>query len=254
MSSVPSLNVSVNGRRLQIREGELRMTEPDNFILRWARLKRESDIEHEIGTSRNGSAIEPKETALVCPEATAAQPRIEAAAGEPFDPSSLPAIEAITANTDVRGFLQSRVPTELTRAALRQAWTSDPAIRDFVGIAENQWDFNDPNAIPGFGPLGVTGNETAILTQILGKLEGGAETFSESSASEGLAPSSVTGPTSAVHETAQQKVAELPSAGTGISCLSNEERGTGANTESAAALEDHEHFRNRRHHGSALPH
>src|SRR6185369_17100141 len=190
MSSVPSLNVSVNGRRLQIREGEWRMTEPDNFIRRWARLKRESDIEHEIDTSQNDSAIEPRETGLVRPEATTAQPRINAAAGEPFDLSGLPSIEAITANTDVRGFLQSRVPAELTRAALRQAWTSDPAIRDFIGIAENKWDFNDPNAILGFGPLGVTGNEPAILTQILGKLEGVPERFSGSSASEGLAPSS----------------------------------------------------------------
>lgn len=230
------------------------MTEPDNFIQRWARLKRESDIEHGIDTSRKGSAIEPRETGLVRPEATAAQPRIDAAAGEPFDPSGLPSIEAITANTDVRGFLQSRVPTELTRAALRKAWTSDPAIRDFIGIAENQWDFNDPNAIPGFGPLGVTGNEPAILTQILGKLEGVPETFSGSSASEGLAPSSVTAATSAVHETAQQKGAELPSAGAGISCSSNEECGTGAKMESAAAVQDHDHFRNRRHHGGALPH
>jgi hypothetical protein len=221
------------------------MTEPDNFILRWARLKRESDIDQEIDTFRNGSAIEPKETVLVRPEATAAEPRLDAAADEPFDPSGLPSIEAITANTDVRGFLQSRVPTELTRAALRQAWTSDPAIRDFIGIAENQWDFNDPNAIPGFGPLGVT-----VLTQIVGKLEGVPGTFS--SASEELAPSSVTGPPPAVHETAQQKVAELPSGGTGISCLSNETRGIGAKTESAA-VEDHDHFRNRRRHGGALP-
>ena len=158
--------------------------------------------------SRDGSAIEPKETVLVPPET---HRWIDAAADEPFDPSGLPSIEAITANTDVRGFLQSRVPAELTRAALRQAWTSDPAIRDFIGIAENQWDFNDPNAIPGFGPLGVT-DEPAILTQVLGKLEIGPETFSESSASEGLTPSSINGPTSAVHETAEQKVAELPSA------------------------------------------
>ena len=189
---------------------------------------------------------------MVRPEATAVQPRIDAPANERFDPSGLPSIETITANTDVRGFLQSRVPTELTRAALRQAWTSDPAIRDFIGIAENQWDFNDPNAIPGFGPLGVTGNEPTILTQILGKLEEVPETFSESSASEGLAPSSVTGPPSAVHETAQQKVAELPSGGTGISCLSNEKRGIGAKTESAA-VEDNDQFRNRRRHGGALP-
>ncbi|HET6943374.1 MAG TPA: DUF3306 domain-containing protein [Sphingomicrobium sp.] len=229
------------------------MTEPGNFILRWARLKRESDIEHKIDTSQNGSAIEPKEAVLVRPEATVAQPQIDAAPVEPFDPSGLPSIEAITANTDVRGFLQSRVPAELTRAALRQAWTSDPAIRDFIGIAENQWDFNDPNAIPGFGPLGVTGNEPAILTQVLASLERVPTTFSESSTSEWLAPSSVTGPTqSVVHETELQKIAELPSAGTGISCLSNEKRGTGAKTETAAG-ENHEFFRNRRHHGSALP-
>jgi hypothetical protein len=208
------------------------MTESDNFILRWARLKRKSDIGCEVESSRNRSAIEPKEIALIHSEVTAAQPCIDAAADEPFDPSGLPSIETIDANTDVRAFLQSRVPTELTRAALRRVWTSDPAIRDFIGIAENQWDFNDPNAIPGFGPLEVTGNEPAVLTQILGELEEIPETFSESSASRGLTPSSVSGLT-AVHETAQQKVAELPSTDTGISCLSNEERGTGASRESA---------------------
>ena len=215
------------------------MTEPDNFIQRWSRLKRESDIEHEIGACRDGSAVEPKETVLLPPEA---HRWIDAAADELFDPSDLPSIEAITADTDVRGFLQSHVPAELTRAALRQAWTSDPAIRDFVGIAENQWDFNDPSAIPGFGPLGVTDGQ-AILTQVLGKLEIGPETFSGSSAFEGLTPSSINGPTSA--ETAEQKVS--------ATCLPNEERGTGAKFESAAAPEDHDHLRNRRHHGGTLP-
>jgi Protein of unknown function (DUF3306) len=230
------------------------MTEPDNFILRWARLKRQSDIEPETDTFRSGSAIGPKETVLVLPEATATQPRVDAAADEPFDPSGLPSIEAITANTDVRGFLQSRVPVELTRAALRQVWTSDPAIRDFIGIAENQWDFNDPNAIPGFGPLGVTDIEPAILAQVVGKLETDPGTFSELAASAGLASSSITGPTrSAVHQTAQQKLAELPSGSTGISCLSNEKRGAGAKTESVAAVELHDHLRNSRHHGSAVP-
>jgi hypothetical protein len=231
------------------------MTEPDNFILRWARLKRESDIGHDDDISRNDTAIEPRQTALVRPEATAAQPRIDAEAGEPFDPSSLPSIEAITANTDVRGFLQSRVPAELTLAALRRAWTSDPAIRDFIGIAENQWDFNDPNSIPGFGPLEVTGNEPAVFTRVLGELERVAETSSESPASEGLDPSPVTGPShSAVHETAQQTVVELPSADAGVSLLSNETRGTCAEMERAAAVETQDHLPNRRHHGSALPH
>ena len=31
------------------------------------------------------------------------------------------------------------------------AWTSDPAIRDFRGLQENDWDFNAPDSIPGFG-------------------------------------------------------------------------------------------------------
>ena len=100
------------------------MTQPGNFILRWARLKRQSDIEPVTDPSRNGSAIGPKETVLVLLEATATQPRIDAGADEPFDPSGLPSIEAITANTGVRGLLQSRVPAELTRAALRQVWTN----------------------------------------------------------------------------------------------------------------------------------
>ena len=74
----------------------------------------------------------------------------------------------IVANTDIRAFLQSKVPAELTRAALRQAWASDPVIRDFIGIAENQWDFNDPTAIPGFGPLQRTDDISALLGQVFG--------------------------------------------------------------------------------------
>ena len=30
---------------------------------------------------------------------------------------------------------------------------ADPAVRNFVGIAENGWNFNDPNTVPGFGPV-----------------------------------------------------------------------------------------------------
>src|SRR6185503_21147160 len=35
----------------------------------------------------------------------------------------------------------------------RRAWVTDPAIRDFVGLAENAWDFTAPDGVPGFGPL-----------------------------------------------------------------------------------------------------
>jgi hypothetical protein len=71
---------------------------------------------------------------------------------------TLPAIDSITATTDIRAFLKPGVPDGLKHAALRQAWATDPAIRDFVGIAENQWDFNKPQNIPGFGLLNPSQN------------------------------------------------------------------------------------------------
>jgi hypothetical protein len=126
------------------------MTGPDNFIRRWARLKRASDSAHEIETV--SAKVEVKRT----------QPEAEEAPDQAFDPASLPSLEQIAADTDIGAFLQSGVPAELTRAALRRAWASDPAIRDFIGIAENQWDFNDPDGIPGFGPLPATGGVPAV--------------------------------------------------------------------------------------------
>ena len=87
-----------------------------------------------------------------------------------FDPASLPSIESITGSSDIRAFLQKGVPAELTKAALRRVWTTDPAIRDFIGIAENQWDFTDPTAMPGFGPLEATDNVRELVAQAMGKL------------------------------------------------------------------------------------
>jgi hypothetical protein len=45
----------------------------------------------------------------------------------------------------------------LTRAALRRAWSADQAIRDFIGLSENSWDFNAPEGVPGFGSLATDG-------------------------------------------------------------------------------------------------
>jgi len=136
------------------------MTVPENPLSRWSRLKRETvskgraDVDLDDPRPRSvGPATEP-----------------EAELDEGFaDPQELPSIDAITIDTDIRAFLNSRVPTELTRAALRRAWISDPAIRDFVGIAENQWDFNDPTAISGFGPLLETDDIPALLAQAFGR-------------------------------------------------------------------------------------
>jgi hypothetical protein len=39
----------------------------------------------------------------------------------------------------------------------RVLW-ADPAIQSFVGMAENGWDFNKPDEIPGFGSLPQPGS------------------------------------------------------------------------------------------------
>lgn len=119
------------------------MSAPENFFSRWSRLKRDSG---------DDTAVAPPG-----PEHN-------------FDPASLPPIDTISVGTDIRAFLQAGVPADLTRAALRRAWVSDPAIRDFIGIAESQWDFNDPTAMPGFEPLRATDDVPRLVAQALGTL------------------------------------------------------------------------------------
>jgi hypothetical protein len=86
----------------------------------------------------------------------------------PFDPTKLPPIESIGAGSDIRPFLVSGVPADLTRAALRRAWSTDPTIRGFIGLSENSWDFGAQDGIPGFGSLtgqlmaGTTGKAESL--------------------------------------------------------------------------------------------
>jgi hypothetical protein len=83
--------------------------------------------------------------------------------------TKLPPIESITADSDIRPFLAPGVPAELTRAALRRAWAADPKIRDFVGLAENAWDFNAPGSIAGFGPLEMTDELRREVARMVGR-------------------------------------------------------------------------------------
>lgn len=124
----------------------------EEFLARWSRRKRESRAD-----------VAPAEPAKPAgPQSESATP--EALDGESaFDLANLPSIDEISATTDITAFLRKGIPQDLSRAALRRAWASDPAIRDFVGLAENAWDFNDPTAMPGFGPLDCTSEELAAL-------------------------------------------------------------------------------------------
>jgi hypothetical protein len=132
------------------------MSDSETFLSRWLRLKRESE-----------ASLPPADT----PSPAA------------FDPASLPPIESIVADSDIRQFLQEGVPPELTRAALRSAWSADPAIRDFVGIAENQWNFNDHDCIPGFGPLeapDLVARALGSLTNVVQEIPQSAESPDQS--------------------------------------------------------------------------
>ncbi len=71
----------------------------------------------------------------------------------PFDAAKATSIASIGSGSDIRPFLASGVPADVTRAALRRAWSTDPAIREFIGLSENSWDFNAPGGGPGFDPL-----------------------------------------------------------------------------------------------------
>src|SRR5215472_10784740 len=156
------------------------MSEPENFIARWSRRKREAaeDAEATKSSAAPDAAAEgahPSEdqsdTALGRSDARRSP---EAA----FDPTKLPPIETMTAESDITAFLAPGVPPELTRAALRRAWAADPKIRDFIGLSENSWDFNAPGAMTGFGSLEMTDELRQQIARMVGRSLANATTDS----------------------------------------------------------------------------
>jgi hypothetical protein len=150
----------------------------DNFLSRWSRRKR------EVARAEHHEVQSPAEPVRAADPAPPDAPPSDAPADPaPADPSesevdlsSLPSLESITGSTDITGFLRRGVPDELARSALRKAWVSDPAIRDFIGIAENQWDFNDPASIPGFGAIDFSPDEVRqMAAKLVGEVQEAAE-------------------------------------------------------------------------------
>jgi hypothetical protein len=138
------------------------MTDED-FLSRWSRRKRMSNA--RVPSEAPATGLEEAKDENVPPSSTGAADPVEE-----FDISTLPPLESISATTDVTAFLRKGVPPALSREALRRAWIADPTIRDFVGLAENAWDFNDPDAMPGFGPLDYSPEE---LRDLVSRIVGG---------------------------------------------------------------------------------
>jgi len=132
------------------------------FLSRWSRRKQ--------GAGRDGPLPPPAEPAASRMSAPA-RPEPGAPESEPpFDLASLPSIEELTSSSSVEAFLQKGVPEELKRLALRKAWSLDPAIREFIEVAENQYDWNVPGGAPGFGELNPGADLSALLDQAMGRV------------------------------------------------------------------------------------
>lgn len=172
------------------------MSESESFLSRWARRKQ--DAQHEEERKRplesaegDTSGAEPDTRAKVGIDAGKKNDSAPATAeAEPFDIDSLPSIESINAATDIRDFLRPGVPADLSRAALRRAWTTDPAIRDFIGLSENAWDFTEPNDILGFGLLHEGDDIRRMVAEVFGDRPE-AETLAAEPRSGSVAPQHV---------------------------------------------------------------
>jgi hypothetical protein len=208
------------------------MSDRESFLGRWSRRKR-------------AAAAKPREQP-VPPAEKSREPTIAAPTGpepqtEPvINLADLPPLESIGPGSDIGVFLAPGVPAALTRAALRRAWSADPAIRDFIGLSENSWDFTAPGGVPGFGSLTVEDAQ-----RLLARLEADPLT----AATESPAPEPISGHdgmapqprlSKAPQEQPESPADHLASAGDTASQVESRER------KAPTPLKRHRH-------GSALP-
>lgn len=143
------------------------MNDPENFLSRWSRRKREAADAQPEETGGGQAGAEPT------PAGGQMQGMPVSAPGRPgaaeFDVSSLPPIDSIGPDTDLAAFMQPGVPLALRHAALRRAWSADPAIRDFMGPTENYWDAAGPDGIPGFGDLDPNLDVKRLVSELFGE-------------------------------------------------------------------------------------
>jgi Protein of unknown function (DUF3306) len=159
------------------------MSADESFLTRWACRKR-------AGAAKARGEAQPKESEEGAAPEAAAGSLPPGEAQSLVDPGSLPPIETIGAGSDIRPFLTSGVPVDVTRAALRRAWSADPAIRDFVGLSENSWDFNAAGGVPGFGSLTME-DARRLLARVQGEPEGSDPHSQSGQPASGSAPDQV---------------------------------------------------------------
>lgn len=250
------------------------MNDPENFLTRWSRRKREagdgSDRAAGDDHAQRTPDAPPAERADLHPSPP---PSSSAAVSAPpetaLDLTKLPAIESITAETDISVFLAPGVPADLRLAALRRAWVADPKVRNFVGLNDYDFDFHTPGAIPGFGSLEVTDELRREAMRIVSAWQPQPEPTDTAAAepsgdvaTPGM-PSAQPAATTEETHAPGKNVADAPAAATGQVVhdqdeLIGKEATTRRNIDDAAPQQDHSAPSNlqtlaRRGHGRALP-
>lgn len=141
------------------------MSGEESFLARWSRRKRAAEPETAA------------EDATAPAEEKADPPAAPAPAACPIpdlpeiDLASLPRIEELTAESDFGLFLRPGIPPALRHAALKRMWSLDPAIRDYIGPVEYQWDFNAPDGLPFGFARELAGDVGRLLAQAIGQVE-----------------------------------------------------------------------------------
>jgi hypothetical protein len=162
------------------------MNDPDNFLSRWSRRKREfvAQPEKTGGSEASAHLVRGKEADPDSPGSESAAPSVPE-----FDVGSLPPIESIGADTDISAFMREGVPAALRSAALRRAWSADPTIRDFMGPTENYWDAAGPDGVPGFGDLDPNLDVKRLVSELFGEIAPERAMPDAATSASGSAPS-----------------------------------------------------------------
>jgi hypothetical protein len=240
------------------------MNDPENFLARWSRRKREvAASEPEAGAPDTPENATPAPAEFETEIAALASPEDTSSVSAPvFDPASLPSLDSICADTDIRGFLAPGVPTELAHAALRRVWTADPGIRDFKGLAEYDWDFTAPGSMLGFGELDPGTDVKQMLADVFGELMPDASLPTADVASETLAPATSATQISTVSELNDDSMPETVDADISAEpeCVEAKQlqddllhRDVNAAAQNNISANDDEQSTPRRQHGGALP-
>ena len=188
------------------------MSDQEKFLSRWSRRKLEP-ADEKVPSEPPQAADAPAASADAAKPAAASPARQGEAAPVPeFDLSKLPSLDSIGADSDIKAFLQSGVPLALRNAALRRAWSADPAIRNYIGPAEYAWDFTDPKAMPGFGDLGPDVDIKKLVAEVFGDAKSDIEPLADA-ASSAPTPAQSASPADANLVTATSTASESAAAG-----------------------------------------